>query len=98
MAFGKCIIKLLTILTVYQRTISFLRQLMASYLLTVLTYHKNHISKQLFARVYVFIYLLNRDPDIKKMFTVEIKVQIRCVPNGCYGRANKIMYDCCFSR
>lgn len=58
-AFGKCIIKLLTILTVYQRTILFLRQLMASYLLTVLTYHKNHISKQLFAlntclRSYIF--------------------------------------------
>lgn len=43
------VIKLLTILKVYQRTILFLRQLMASYLLTVLIYHKNHISKQLFA-------------------------------------------------
>lgn len=43
------VIKLLTILKVYQRTILFLRQLMASYLLTVLIYHKNHISKQFFA-------------------------------------------------
>lgn len=43
------VIKLLTILKVYQRTILFLRQLMASYLFTVLIYHKNHISKQFFA-------------------------------------------------
>lgn len=65
------VIQLLTILTVYQRTISSLRLLMASYLLTILIYHNNHISKQclLETRVYVVLDFLNRDPDIKYFYS-----------------------------
>lgn len=44
---------------------------MASYLLTILIYHNNHISKQrlLETRVYVVLDFLNRDPDIKYFYS-----------------------------